>query len=344
MAPAPVRVAIVGTGSTARVHVEALRVLDEPVEIVAGVGTDAGHAAAFCAEYGIPYAATDLTAALAATGPALVHVCAGDGATVALATRAHVVVEPALSLRDLDDLDAAQAPGGPYAAMVFPRRFTDGARRLRALAGSGVLGRPLVALCHTTWFRARGGLLLGPGMHELDLLVSVLGDWAEISAVAHRLARPGRTEDVAFAHVRFTNGAVASVVTSVLSPREESHLRFDFERASVEMTHARGAREAAWRITPAPGHGPIAPAAWNDGRPGGYRAQFAEVLASLREGTPPPVTVAAARGTIGLVAGVYAAAFTGQSVVPADVGPGSAFYERMDGFGPPWGDQGPPGG
>lgn len=37
-----------------------------------------------------------------------------------------------------------------------------------------------------------------------------------------------------------------------------------------------------------------------------------------------------------LVAAVYAAAFTSHPVVPADVEPGTAFYERMDGFGPPW--------
>jgi hypothetical protein len=37
-----------------------------------------------------------------------------------------------------------------------------------------------------------------------------------------------------------------------------------------------------------------------------------------------------------LVAGVYAAAFGGRPVVPSDVDPGSAYYERMDGFGPPW--------
>ena len=341
--PAPVRVAIVGAGTAARVHVEALRALDEPVEIVAGVDDDAGHAAAFCAEHAIPYATTDLRKALTDTGPALVHVCAGPRlgpVSAALHGGAHVVVEqpPALSLRGLDDLDAAQAPGGPYVATVFPHRFGGGARRLRALADGGVLGRPLLALCHITWFRATGGLLMGPGMHRIDLLMSVLGEWAEVSAAAHRLARPGRAEDVALAHVTFTGGAVASIVTSVLSPREESHLRFDFERATVEVTREPG-RGDHWRVTAAPGHGATVLAAWNaagNGRRGDHGTQFAEVLASLRAGIPPPVGVATARGTMRLVAAIYAAAFTSRPVVPSDLDPGSAFYERMDGFGPPW--------
>ncbi len=335
--PAPVRVAIVGAGPAARVHVEALRALDEPVEIVAGVDDDAGYAAAFCAEHAIPYATTDLRRALADTGPTLVHVCAGPRlgpVSAALHGGAHVVVEqpPALSLRGLDDLDAAQAPGGPYVATAFPHRFGGGARRLRALADGGVLGRPLLALCHITWFRATGGLLMGPGMHRIDLLMSVFGEWAEVSAAAHRLARPGRPEDVALAHVTFAGGAVASVVTSVLSPREECYLRFDFERATVETI------DDDWRITPAPGHEQTVLDAWNaiGERPHGYGAQFAEVLACVRAGTPPPVSLATARGTMRLVAGIYAAAFGHRPVVPSDVDPGSAFYERMDGFGPPW--------
>jgi predicted dehydrogenase len=317
----------------------------------AGVDPAAAPAAAFCASHGITYSGTSLERAIADTRPALVHVCSGARlapASTALAGGAHVVVEqpPALSLRGLDDLDAAQAPGGPYVATVFPHRFGSGARRLLALAGAGVLGRPLLALCHTTWYRANGGLLLGAGMHGIDLLASVLGEWTEISAAAHRLARPGRAEDVSLAHVTFANGAVAGVVTSVLSPREESALRFDFERATVEVTRGCASRSGFagfgddnWRVTPAPGHESTVLDAWHAGergRTGGHGAQFAEVLAGVRAGTPLPVSVAAARSTMRLVAGVYAAAFSGRPVVPSDVDPGSAFYERMDGFGPPW--------
>ncbi|WP_203933681.1 Gfo/Idh/MocA family protein [Virgisporangium ochraceum] len=340
------RIAIVGAGTTARHHVEALRALDDRVEIVAGVDSvdgDAGHAAAFCAGHGIPYAGTDLKKALADAAPDLVHVCAGDPlepVSAALAGGAHVLVEPppALSLRGLDDLDAAQAPGGPYVAMVFPHRFGPGPRRLRDLVATGALGRPLLALCHTTWWRERGGLLTGPGTYHLDLLVSVLGGWTEIQAAAHRLARPGRAEDVSLAHVTFANGAVASIVTSVLSPREESHVRFDLERASVELTRVRGHGDH-WRVTPAPGHEKAVLAAWNAHTDGGRRglpAQVADVVSSVRAGTPPPVSPAAARDTVRLVAGIYAAAFTGHLVAPAGLEPGSAFYERMEGFGPPW--------
>ena len=50
----------------------------------------------------------------------------------------------------------------------------------------------------------------------------------------------------------------------------------------------------------------------------------------------PPVAPAESRRTLSLVAGIYAAAFTGQPVTPADLGPSSPFYDRMDGGQAPW--------
>jgi predicted dehydrogenase len=357
----PVRVAVVGTGNIARIHVEALRALDGEADIVGAVDIDADLLAQFCSTHAIPHADTDLTRMLAATRPDLVHVCTPPGAHLgparaALAAGAHVLVEkpPTLTLRDLDDLDAVQGDGGPYVATVFQHRFGSGARRLRAMVDDGVLGRPLLAICNTTWYRPQeyfdlpwrgrwetegGGPTMGHGIHQMDLLLAILGEWTEVSALARRQARRVDTEDVSLAHVTFASGAVASVVNSLLSAREESYLRFDFERASVELTHLYGYGDDDWRITPVPGHEDAVLTAWKAGEHGrgsGHRAQFAEVLASLRAGAPPPVDMAAVRATMRLVAGVYASAFSGQPVGPSSLVSGSPFYERMQGSGPPW--------
>jgi len=355
------RVAIVGTGNIARLHVEALRALDGPVEIVAGVDLDAGLATAFCAAHGIPFADTDVARALAHTRPELVLVCTPPGAHLAparaaLAAGAHVVVEkpPTLSLREFDELAAAQPPGGPYVATVFQHRFGSGARRLRALMDGGVLGRPLVARCDTLWYRPDayfdppwrgrwhtegGGPTMGHGIHQMDLLCAVLGDWTEVSALARRQARPTATEDLSMAHVTFANGAVASVVNSLLSPREESYLRFDFERATVEVRHLYGYGDDDWHLTPAPGHEEAVTAAWKageHGRDSGHTAQFEAVVRAIREGAPLPVRTDEARRTLSLVAAVYASAFGGRPVSPDDLRPGTPHYERMRGDGPPW--------
>jgi predicted dehydrogenase len=354
------RAAIVGTGNVAGEHAASLRALGDEAKAVAGVDVDAGRLGAFCHEHGIPGRYTDLEQMLAAERPDLVHVCTPpslhhEQALACLRSGASVLVEkpPTLSLAELDELDAAQGPGGPFMATVFQHRFGSGARRLRRLLADGTLGRPLVAICHTTWFRDQayfdvpwrgtwesegGGPTMGHGIHQMDLIAAVLGEWTEISAIARRQAREMETEDLSLAHVAFANGALASVVNSVLSPREETYLRFDFEHATVELTHLYGYADADWRITAAPGREAVLEA-WADGAedvPSGHRAQLRAILACLRDGTPPPVTTEDVRRTMQLVAGVYASAFGGRVVTPADLGPDSPFYERMDGSGTPW--------
>ena len=361
----PARVAIVGTGNIARIHVAALRALPGQADVVAATDVDQTRLAAFSAEHGISQQYEDLGELLRQAKPDLVHLCTPPGlhyrqALSCLREGVSVLVEkpPTLSLRELDQLTLAEGTragtAGPWFAAVFQHRFGSGVRRLQALTSAGVLGRPLLALCHTTWFRDQayfdvawrgrwesegGGPTMGHGIHQLDLLLAVLGDWAEVSAVARRQARRMETEDLSLAHVIFSSGAAASVVNSVLSPREESYLRFDFERATVELTHLYGYDDDDWRVTPAPGHQQEVLAAWKAGEtgtPSGHGAQFAEVLRCLRDATAPPVTSSSSRRTLSLVAGIYAATFGGHPVRPADLGPASPFYARMDGDGARW--------
>jgi predicted dehydrogenase len=307
--------------------------------------------------------------------PDLVLVCTPpnahyEHALASLRAGVSVLVEkpPVISLREFDELVTAEgaavgagagpevgaavgAGAGPWLATVFQHRFGSGQRRLKALVADGTLGRPLLAVCHTTWFREQayfdvpwrgrwdtegGGPTMGHGIHQMDMLLDVLGDWVEVRALARRQARRTLTEDLSLAHITFANGAVASVVNSVLSPREESYLRFDFEHATVEVRHLYGYRDADWTFTPAPGN---TDACWHPRGaevPSGHRAQFAEVLSCLAAGTRPPVTPAESRCTLSLVAAIYASAFTGQPVTPADLGPGSPFYDHMDGGTVPW--------
>jgi predicted dehydrogenase len=275
---------------------------------------------------------------------AQVEACRGAGSSVL------VEKPPALSLAEAEKMAAAEGGDrGPWMATVFQHRFGSGALRLRSLMDSGVLGRPLVATCHTTWFRPQeyfdlpwrgrwetegGGPTLGHGIHQTDLLLALLGEWTEVSAVVRRQARDVETEDVSLARVDFANGAIASVVTSLLSPQEESRIRIDFERATVELTHLYGYGDDDWRLTPAPGFEEEITAVWEAGEHGvnsGHHAQIVQVLDALRAGTPPPVTSRDALSSLRLVAAVYASSFEKRPVTPADLGPGSPFHDRMNG-------------
>ena len=357
-----IRVAIAGTGNIARIHARALETLPAAT-IVAACDTDAGNLKSFAAEFGVAATYRDASDLLARERPDLVHVCTPPSthhglALACLRAGASVLVEkpPTISLRELDELAAAEGPAGgpPWFATVFQHRFGGGQRRLRALAGQrGILGRPLVAICHTTWFRDQayfdvpwrgrwetegGGPTMGHGIHQMDMLLDVLGDWTEVSAITATLARSMPTEDVSMAHVTFASGAVASIVNSVLSPREESYLRFDFEHATVEVTHLYGYADDDWRVTPAEGHEYVL-GAWDTAGPGkaarsGHADQFREVLTALAAQARPPVAPAEARRTMSLAAAIYASAFTGRPVTPGDLVPGTPFHDAMNGGNP----------
>jgi predicted dehydrogenase len=372
---APLRVAIAGTGNIARAHARALAAVTAAggpgdAALVAVMDVDESQLNSFGTEFGVRETYLHLTDLLSQGRPDLVHVCTPPATHYPLAlgclrAGVSVLVEkpPTISLREFDQLAAAQGgatgargaatvEGPPWFATVFQHRFGSGQRRLRALAADGVLGRPLVAICHTTWFRDQayfdvpwrgrwdtegGGPTMGHGIHQMDMLLDVLGEWTEVSAVARTQARSMPTEDVSLAHVTFRNGAVASVVNSVLSPREETYLRFDFERATVEVTHLYGYGDDDWRVTPAPGYHDEVLKAWRHAEHGtrsGHAAQFAHVLAALGTGRRPPVGPAEAGRTMALVAGIYASAFTGRPVTPGQLAPGTPFYGHMNGADP----------
>ncbi|MBG0817189.1 Gfo/Idh/MocA family protein [Planomonospora sp. ID82291] len=354
-----IRAAIVGAGAVAaHGHVPALHAHRDRVAPVAVVDVDAARARAFAAEHGIPAVHTDLTGMLAAERPDLVLVCTpphlhADQATACLAAGAWVWCEKPLcrSLAEYDRIQAAEGPAapggpgghggaaGPYLTVVYQQRFGSGAEHLRELAASGALGRPLVGLCTTAWHRGAdyyavpyrgrwetegGGTTVLHGIHQMDLMLSVFGDWAEIRAMAGRLDRPVETEDVSMAAVRFESGAMASVVTSVLSPRQESHLRFDFAGGTVELRHLYGYRNADWTST-----SPL----WNPPRdvPSGHAAQLATVLDAFERGERPPASGADGRRAMEFVTALYASALTGRPVHRGEITPDSPFYHRLDG-------------
>jgi predicted dehydrogenase len=353
--------AIVGTGAIAGFHAASLQRLGDRSRIVAATDVDQTALAAFGEKWAVPRLYPDLDALLAAETPDLVHLCTPPGlhapqAVAALRRGSHVLCEkpPVLSLAELDAIADAAAEGGARFATVFQHRFGSGAEALRGLVGDPRLGRPTAAVCHTLWFRPDeyfavpwrggwdvegGGPTMGHGIHQFDLLLSILGEWREVVAVAARQAKPTATEDLSCAIVTFANGTVATVVNSVVSPRESSYLRFDFEHGTVELDHVYGYGDENWTVTAAPGHTDEVAAAWASGPTGvrsGHDAQLGAVLDALAAGEQPPVSLADTRATVELIAAIYASAFTGRRVSAGELGPESPFYQRMDGTGAPW--------
>jgi predicted dehydrogenase len=118
-------------------------------------------------------------------------------------------------------------------------------------------------------------------------------------------------------------------VNSVLSPREESYLRFDFTGGTVELTHLYGYDNSNWRYTPTPDTVGV----WDppDNVPSSHAAQLPHLLDAMARGERPPVSGQAGRQTLELVTAIYRSAFTGQPVRREQLGPDDPFYHRLDG-------------
>ncbi|MFG3257177.1 Gfo/Idh/MocA family protein [Streptomyces sp. NPDC048172] len=362
----PLRTAVVGTGGIARgSHLPALRTLaaEGGTELVAAVDVDADAVRAFADESGIPYASTDLDAMLDEVRPDLVVLCTPpavhrEQSVAALRAGAWVWCEkpPCPSLADYDAVEAAEKGGdaGPYASIVFQHRFGSGARHVRRLLREGAFGRPLVAHCQTTWYRDAayyavpwrgrwategGGPAMGHGIHQTDLLLDLMGPWSEVRGMAARLVHDVESEDVSTAQVRFASGAVATVVNSVLSPDEVSRIRIDCERATIELTHLYGYRNADWRLTPAPGVAEETVAAWRDfgpDEPSSHLAQLRTLVADIRAGRRHATSGAGGRRTLELITGLYKSAFTDAPVRAGEIGPGDPYYTALHGGAPGW--------
>ncbi|MET8823010.1 Gfo/Idh/MocA family protein [Streptomyces rochei] len=361
--PARRRVAVVGTGAIVTGgHLPALRAHADRTELVAAVDVDPARLDAFRAEAGGDVAGyTSVGDMLDAVRPDLVVIGTPpslhrEQAVAALEAGAWVLCEKplCLSLAEYDDIAAAEEASGAYASVVFQHRYGSGAAHARDLITSGELGAPLVAHCQTTWHRDAayyavpwrgrwstegGGPTMGHGIHQYDLLLHLLGPWAEVRAMASRLVHDTESEDVSTALVRFENGALATVVNSVLSPDEVSRVRVDCADATVELTHLYGHRNTDWTYTPARHVDPARAAAWRAPAadvPSSHTAQLGAVLDAWDAGERPPGSGRDARATLEFAAALYKAAFTGRPVRAGEIGPGDPFHAAMHGGHPDW--------
>ncbi len=357
------RTVIVGTGNIAHGHVRAINeAVSDWVEIVAAVDLNSVLLSTFCQQHHIATQFTDYDQMLETIQPDLVQLCTPPGTHLMLAVKAmeagaHVLCEKPLvaSLNELDQLQAAERRTGRFCSVVFQWRFGSGAQHVKRLINRGVLGRPLVGICNTMWYRtheyfhvpwrsqwstAFGGVSIGHGIHAMDLFLWLMGDWTEVTAIAGTIDRDMEVEDVSMAHVRFANGALGSVVNSVLSPREDSYLRFDFQRATIELDHVYRYTNENWCFS-IPKNGKYE-ADWDDELeqwqaipddvPNRHEAQMMALVNSIEKGELPLTTGDQARRTVEFLTALYKSALTRQPIQWGSILPDDPYYHRM--YGP----------
>lgn len=352
-----VRVGIIGTGGIAGKHAEVLQNELNDAQIVAAVDVREEAVKAFTERFNIPAYYTDVDTLLAQEKPDIVHICTPPNLHTELSIKAleagsWVLCEKPLaaSLKELDMLAEAEERTGRYVSSVYQWRFGNGAQHLKKLIDTNAMGKPTIGICQTTWYRddayyavpwrgtwksELGGCSMGHGIHLMDLYLWLYGPWQEVTAKIGTLDHDIEVEDVSMALVNFENGAMGTMINSVVSPRQETYLRMDFQNATVELKGLYSYKNDQWVYSSYDGNNHAENLkSWStlaEESLSIFGSQVRHHIDCFKSGERPLTSGYGARMTLEFITSMYKSAMTGQSVKRGSIQKGDPFYESMNG-------------
>lgn len=330
---------IVGAGVISSIHARAIASLPD-ARIVAVTDVAPERAKSFAAAHQCT-AEPDLDALLARDDVDVVSVCVPSGLHAEVGTRAaaagkHLVVEKPIdvSLEAADRLIGAANETGVAMTVISQHRFDQGLIELRRLLDEGELGRLVLGEASTKWYRSQayydsaawrgtwaldGGSLMNQGIHYADLLLWTMGPVAEVTAMFSTETHQIEVEDTALAVLRFTSGAVGTIVASTaVFPGFAQRLEISGTAGTVVIEDgeiircdlsADGAQPGMRGRTTARGSALSAAAAKPaDLEIASHAAQIGDLLDAIDDGRTPSVTGADGRAALEIVRAVYESA------------------------------------
>lgn len=351
------RIVIIGAGAVITSHIKAIAANSDRVELVGVSDIREERVEEVCKLYDIPHGYTDSSKMLTEQQPDLVHIISPpathlDLITESLEAGAWVLCEKPMSrsMGEHDILTAAEERTGNYVSTVFQWRFGSAGKHMKKLIQSGAFGRPLVILCNTLWYRTQayyeapwrgryenefGGPTMTLGVHLTDFMLWMMDDWAEVSAMIGTIDHDIEVEDISMAHVLFENDARASIVNSVLSPRQETYLRMDFQKATIELSALYRYTNENWTFSTHPDlEDEGVRAAWDsltEDFMGSHDQELKEILDAMDNHVRPPASGDESRRILEFNASLYKSGFTGQRVRRGSITPDDPFYYSNNG-------------
>ena len=334
--------AIVGCGMIARFHARALAEVPG-TRVVALVGRSPANADKMRQELGLACdVATDLGDVVKRKDVDIVIITTPSGAhlepaVLAASAGKHVVVEKPLEItlarcdRIIDACDRHRV----QLCTIFPSRFGDANQALKQAITQGRFGRLTLGETTCKWWRPQsyydeggwkgtraldgGGALMNQAIHNVDLLLWMMGPVTHISGLTAMLAHERiEVEDTAVACLRFRSGAlgVIQAATSVwpglpktigvhgdkgsVVIEQDDMLRWEFNPPAAED---QAIRERFAQKSGASG-GSSNPAAISHV---GHARQLADFVAAIQSGRAPMVDGREGRRAVEVILGIFAA-------------------------------------
>ncbi|EZP75149.1 oxidoreductase [Parageobacillus genomosp. 1] len=252
-----VNFAIVGCGHIAKKHAEAIRQV-EGAKLYAVCDTVPERMDYYVKEFGAE-AYSDLERLLENKDIDVVNICTPSGYHASIAQKAaeakkHVIVEKPISLT-LEDTNAIISKcneHGVKLSVVHPNRFRPAMIWLKKIMDKNLLGKLSHANATVRWNRNQeyydkaawrgtksldGGVLMNQAIHNLDLLVWLMGEVEEVFSMSATRLRNIEAEDVSTGVVRFKSGAlgVIEAATTIYPQNLEESISIFGEKGSVKI-------------------------------------------------------------------------------------------------------------
>jgi UDP-N-acetyl-2-amino-2-deoxyglucuronate dehydrogenase len=342
--------AIVGCGMIARFHIRAL-VEISGARVAALVTRNVNSAQKLLADTGIAPVPifTNIADALKRSDVHVAIVTTPSGAHLEPAIAAanagkHVVVEKPLEITPerCDRIIAACDRNQVKLCTIFPSRFHDANATLKAAVDAGRFGRLTLGETTCKWWRTQayydeggwkgtqaldgGGALMNQAIHNVDLLLWMMGDATHVTGFTAMLAHERiEVEDTAVACLRFANGAlgVIQATTSVFPglPKtiaihgnrgsavieQEDILRWDFDPATLQDAEIK----AKFATKTGASGGSSDPKAISHQ---GHARQLADFVRAIQTNTSPLVDGREGRKSVALICAIYESMRTGKVV------------------------------
>jgi UDP-N-acetyl-2-amino-2-deoxyglucuronate dehydrogenase len=343
--------AVIGCGMIARFHVRALAEIPG-TRIAALVSRTPANAEALLKETNTPPCPVFGTVeealkapsvdAVVITTPSGAH---AEPAELAAAAGKHVVVEKPLEITGerCERIIAACDKHGVKLCTIFPSRFGDAIMALNAAVEAGRFGRLTLGETTCKWWRSQayyddggwkgtqaldgGGALMNQAIHNVDLLLWMMGDVAAVSGFTATLAHERiEVEDTAVAVLRFKSGALGVIqATTSVHPGYPKTIAVHGDKGSVvieqddvvkwdftpETADDKATRERFAAKVGASGGAADPKAISHEG----HRRQLADFIQAIRTNGTPKVDGREGKKAVDVIRAIYESQQTGRVVL-----------------------------
>lgn len=190
----------------------------------------------------------------------VVNICVPSGLHAKLTkivaeNKRHIIVEKPMSLKlgDAEEMIKIANEHGVKLAVVHPNRFRPAVQKLKAELDKGSFGKLSHANATVRWNRGQayfdqapwrgtkefdGGVLMNQAIHDIDLMLWLMGPVESVQAMVATRLRNIETEDVAGAVVRFKSGALGIIeaTTNIYPKNLEESIAIFGETGSAKVS------------------------------------------------------------------------------------------------------------